>query len=71
MGQLAQGQGTGLDGSTPLHRFQTFLQDLASVTCNVYQAMGPEDSQQSEFEVATLLSVEQQRVTELLEGIDT
>lgn len=71
MGGLVQGQGTGLDDGTPLHRFQAFLQDFASVTRNGCQATGPEGSQQSEFERDMLLSVEQQRAMELLEAIGT
>ena len=56
---------------TPLHSFQTLLQDLASVTRNVCQTTGPEGSLPSEFELDTQLSAQQQRALELLKGIGT
>ena len=54
---------------TPLHSFRTLLQSLANVTFNVCRAPGQAGSRESEFELETRLSGEEERAKELLNGI--
>ena len=55
--------------ATPLHSFRTLLQSIVNVTRNVCLAPGQPGSRESEFEIDTRLSGEQERAMEALKGI--
>lgn len=57
-------------GGPALHSSRPLLQDLATVTCNVCRTNDQPDTRKKiEFELGTLLSAEQARALELLNGI--
>ena len=68
-GAVAQREARKPRGGPPMHSFRPLLQDLATVTRNVCRTNDRPDTRKTEFEFGTLLSAEQARALELLEGI--